>query len=446
MSPRRRVIKGIPRRHFDVKINRDVVDVMAALASSFEKKGFEANVESPGFGVFHNREGMVTIRLYEHFRNRPKATVWCYPNNENATRSDIEAFAKRVQQTIQAVPDVKVQQDDGLLYEKRYSIVKFPDDTFRWVESPGLWLEDYFKEPVISYIRCKMQIDIKNHRKFFETVLAVAPERRWADKNLDLLHHYHYSTIFWLAASRMNLDQLVELIGITGRKPTWLREGPFRFKLQLALGTFLTSMSSALDALAQTVNLMCLSKPKEEGLVTFKEVLKWIEDDSAKNFWKVDISQLRNIFLKSKGVYAPLISKCLKMTNYRNIVIHRRVMPLVNTVRGTYFVTGEAGRLIARAPDSMSSQSRSIAVHIPSLEADVDRGLATIAITASGRLFLPKIRGKDKLAKLVYEYPIDRSQFNREDVLLQFEKYYECVSSLTEKVYAALLDMQRYKD
>jgi len=376
------------------------------------------------------------------FRKRPKASVWCFPSSENAGKPEIEAFAERVQRVIQAVPGAKVRRDDSLLYEKRYAIVRFPDDTFSWVEPPVLWFDDYFKDPVVSYIWQRMQIDLKNHRKFFETFLVRAPDSKSIDKNLDILHHYHYSTIFWLAASRMNLDQLVRLIGITDRKRTQLSDGSFKFKLQVALCAFLTNMSSSLDALAQIVNLMCLSKPKgEEERVSFKEILKWIRDSPVDISWKVDVSRLRKIFLKPNGHdYTPLIKKYLEMMDYRNIVAHRRLMPLVGTVDGTYTVNGEAGRLLARdETGSTSSQSRSVAVHIPHLEADVDKGLATIAITVSRRPFLPKIRKR----KLVYDYPIDRSDFNREDVLLQFEKYYECVSSLIEKVYAALLDMQR---
>jgi len=74
---------------------------------------------------------------------------------------------------------------------------------------------------------------------------------------------------------------------------------------------------------------------------------------------------------------------------------------------------------------------------MPYLEAEVDKATATIAIGVDGALFLSRLAE----GKLVYDYPIDRSQLNREDVLLQFEKYYECVSSLIEKVYAALLHM-----
>ena len=442
MSLRRLMKRCIPHRpHFYVKINDDVAGTIDAFENAFRKNGFQ----TIDFGFFCHPEGNVRIRYCEHFRKRPKASVWCFPSSENAGKPEIEAFAERVQRVIQAVPGVKVRRDDSLLYEKRYAIVRFPDDTFSWVEPPVLWFDDYFKDPVVSYIWQRMQIDLKNHRKFFEIFLARAPDPKSIDKNLDILHHYHYSTIFWLAASRMNLDQLVRLIGITDRKRTQLSDGSFKFKLQVALCAFLTNMSSSLDALAQIVNLMCLSKPKgEEERVSFKEILKWIRDSPVDISWKVDVSQLRKIFLKPNGHdYTPLIKKYLEMMDYRNVVVHRRLMPLIGTVDGTYTVNGEAGRLFARdETGSISSQSRSVAVHIPHLEADVDKGLATIAITVSRRPFLPKIRKR----KLVYDYPIDRSDFKREDVLLQFEKYYECVSSLIEKVYAALLDMQRHKD
>jgi len=432
------VTRSIPHRpHFDVNISGDDVPrTIDALESSFKKNGFQ----STDFGFFHHLEGTIRIRYYEHSRNRLRASIWCFPANENSTKSEIEAFAERVQMIIQAVPGVKVRRDDSLLYEKRYAIVRFPDDAFSWVEPPVLWFDDYFKDPVVSYIWQRMHIDLKNHRKFFEIFLARPLEPKSIDKNLDILHSYHYSTIFWLAASRMNLNQLVRLIGITDRKRTQLSDGSFKFKLQAALCAFLTNMSSSLDALAQIVNLMCLSKPKgEEERVSFKEILKWIRDSHVDISWKVDVSQIRKIFLKQNGHdYTPLIKKYLEMMDYRNIVAHRRLMPLIGTVDGTYTVNGGAGRLFARDEMGLtSSQSRSVAVHIPHLEADVDKGLATIAITVSRRPFFPKIRKR----KLVYDYPIDRSDFNRKDVLLQFEKYYECVSSLIEKVYAALLQI-----
>jgi len=79
------------------------------------------------FGFFCHLEGNVKIRYYEHFRKHPKASVWCFSSNENANKSEIEAFAERVQKVIQAVPNIKVQRDDSLLYEKRYAKVEFPD-------------------------------------------------------------------------------------------------------------------------------------------------------------------------------------------------------------------------------------------------------------------------------------------------------------------------------
>jgi len=429
------MIKGIPRRHFTVSINRDAVGLMDALATSFEKNGFVC-LESPDLGVFHHRDGMVKFHFYERVRNRPEASVWCFSSNENATMSEIEAFAELVEKTIQVVPDIKVKRDDSLLYEKRYAIVKFPDNTFRWVEPPGLWLDHYLKEPVISYIKQKMQIDLRYHRKFFETFLARPPDKRWTDMKLDLLHHYHYSTIFWLAASRRSLDKLVSLVGITEKKPIRLKGGSFKFELQTALCAFLTNMCSALDALAQIVNLMCLKDPKQEENVYFTTMLGWMEESA---IWKLDFSRLRRIF-RLNGKDTSLVRKLSEMRKYRNIVVHRRLMPLIETVSGTYTVEGEAGRLLTRDETGLtSSQTRSVAVHIPRLEADVDKGLALIAITVSERLFLPKLRKKE----LVYGYPIDRSHFRREDVLLLFEKYYEYASSLIEKVYATLLDMKK---
>jgi len=438
MSPRRRAAKHIPHRpHFFVEIRGDdAKEAMYALASSFKKGGFEADIESLGFGIFRCQEGLVTVRFYEHFRKRPKATVWCYLSDGDATRLEIEAFADVVEKIIQDVPDIKVQRDNGLLYEKRYADMEFPDEVLPFIEPPVLWFEDYFKDSVISYIWRKVQVGLKNHRRFFETFLARPLEERPIDKSLDILRHYHYSAIFWLAASRMSLNQLIELIGITGRKRAHMKGGSFKFRLQVALGSFLMNLSSALDALAQVVNLTCLWEPKEEDRVSFKEILEWIEN-SSEIHWKIDISQLKNIFLTSNRNYTSLVKKCLEMKGYRNVIVHRRLPPLVNTVRGAYVVRGDAGRLVGVGMDSRSSRSRLIAVHLPYLEAEVDKATATIAIDVDGGLFLPRLAK----GKLVYDYPIDRSQFNRKDVLLQFEKYYECVSSLIEKVYAALLHM-----
>jgi len=425
MSTTRRILH---RPHFYVKINGDdVAATIDAVESSFKKNGFQ----TIDFGFFCHPKGNVRIRYYEHFRKRPKASVWCFPSNENATKSEMEAFAERVQKVIQAVPNIKVQRDDSLLYEKRYAKVEFPDEVLPVIEPAVLWFDDYFEDPVISYIWQKMWVDLKNHRKFFETVLA-----RRSGKKFDLLRHYHYGTIFWLAASRTHLNQLVSLIGVAGRKPTRLKGCSFKFKLQAELCAFLTNMSSALDALAQLVNLRCLSKPEKEEEVNFTRIVKWIDKNAIR---KADVSQLRRIFRKSKSKYTSLHEKCLEIRNYRNIVVHRRLMPLIQRVGGTYMVDGEAGRLVARAEDSTSLQLKTIAVHIPNLEADIDKGLALIVITVPRRRFAPKLRKKKRF------YAIDRSRFRREDVLLQFEEYYECVSSLIERVYAALLDMQRQK-
>jgi len=423
-------MKGISHTpHFDVNISSDnVAGTISALESNLKKNGFQTTDS----GFFHHPDGSVRIRYYEDARNRPKVTIWCFPSHQNATKSEIEALADRVKKIIQAVPGVKAHRDDSLLYGKRYAVVNLPDDVWRWIEPPALWFSDYFEDSVISYIWRKTQIDAKNHRRFFETFLTTTPEKRWTNKRLDLLHHYHYSTIFWLAASRSDLDQLIRMIGITDKKKTRLKDGSFKFRLQAAIGAFLTNMSSALDALTQIVNLMCLSKRKKEEKVAFSRMARfWIKENT---IWKEDTSRLRQIFRASK--------KCLEMINYRNIVVHRRLLPLVETIEKDYIVDGEAGNLVARAPDSASPELRSVAVHIPRLEADVDKGLAVIVISPSGRLFLPKICE----GKLVYDYPIDRLHLNREDILLQFEQYYECVSSLIEKVYRALLDMQRHRD
>ena len=435
---RRHAIRGIPHRpHFDVNISgNNVARTIDVFESSFKKNGFQTT----DFGFFHHKEGSVKIRYYEHIRKHPKASVWCFPSNESATKSEIETFAERVEKIIQAVSGIKVRRNDSLLYEKRYAVVNLPDDVWRWTEPPVLWFNNYFEDPVISYIWRKMQIDPKNHKKFFETFLTTTPEKRWTDKELDLLHYYHYGTIFWLAASRLVLNQLIKVIGITDGRKTRLKDGYLKFKLQTALGAFLTNLSSALDALAQIVNLMCLSERKKEEKVTFRKMtLSWIDDNA---IWKEGTSRLRQIFRESDGNETFLCKKCSEMIDYRNIVVHRRLPPLVETKEKDYIVDGEPGKLVARAPDSTSLQSRSVAVHIPHFEADIDKGLAVIVISPSGRLFLPRIRE----GRLVYDYPIDRGDLNGEDVLLQFEKYYECVSFLIEKVYKALLDMKRHKN